>query len=84
MKDVGIVYGSAEQAKELIIGADTVYVHTDITQAEADKGETLFQYHEVQYTKDEYIKVISERNNELQQKVTDTQLALVEVYELMT
>lgn len=83
MKDVGIVYGSAEQARELIVGVDTVYVHTDIEQVATNNGETLFQYHEVQYDKDEYIKVISEQNSELQQKVTDTQLALVEVYELM-
>lgn len=83
MKDVGIVYGSAEQAKELIVGMDTVYVHTGIEQVETDNDDVLFRYHEVQYTKDEHIRVISEQNNELQQKVTDTQLALVEVYELM-
>ncbi len=29
MKDIGIVRGSVEQAKNLIVGKDTVYVHTD-------------------------------------------------------
>ena len=53
MKDMGIIQGSAAQAVPLIIGKDTVYVHTDITPVEGEEG--LFQYHEIQYEKDEYI-----------------------------
>lgn len=83
MKDMGVVRGSAEQAKELIVGSDTVYVHSDIEQIEGEHGEILFQYHEIQYGKDEYIKLISEQNTELQQQITDTQIALCEVYEMM-
>ena len=59
MKDMGIVQGSAAQAVPLIIGKDTVYVHTDITPVEGEEG--LFQYHEVQYKKDEYIELITEQ-----------------------
>jgi len=57
MKDVGIVQGSPEMAVPLIVGKDTVYVHTDITPVEGEEG--LFQYHEVQYEKDEYIKLMA-------------------------
>jgi hypothetical protein len=57
MKDMGIIQGSAAQAVPLIIGKDTVYVHTDITPVEGEEG--LFQYHEVQYDKDEYIKLMA-------------------------
>lgn len=60
MKDMGIVQGSAAMAKPLVIGKDTVYVHTDITPVEGEEG--LFQYHEVQYEKDEYIKLMAEQN----------------------
>lgn len=60
MRDMGIVQGSAAMAKPLIIGKDTVYVHTDITPVEGEEG--LFQYHEVQYEKDEYIKLMAEQN----------------------
>ena len=74
MKDMGIVRGSAAQAVPLIIGKDTVYVHTDITPVEGEEG--LFEYHEIQYEKDEYIRM-------LDTQLTDTQLALVEVYELI-
>jgi len=57
MKDYGRVRGSKEQAKPLIIGKDTVYVHTDIVDIEDDQCE----YNEVQYGKDEYIGLMSKK-----------------------
>lgn len=57
MKDYGRVRGSKEQAKSLIIGKDTVYVHTDIVDVEDDQCE----YNEVQYGKDEFIKLMAEK-----------------------
>jgi hypothetical protein len=87
MKDMGIVFGSAEQAVPLVIGKDTVYVHSDIQQILEDKDgkpvTNLFQYHEIQYDKDEYIRVIAEKNQSLEQQITDAQLALCELYEGM-
>ncbi len=87
MIDVGIVQGSAEQAVPLVVGVDTVYVHTDITQITEDNNNmpvsNLYSYHEVQYDKDEYIKIQAEKNAALEQQVTDTQMALCEVYELI-
>lgn len=79
MKNMGIVMGSSEQAQKLIIGKDTVYVHDNIVEIE--KG--LYQYHEVQYDKDEFIKLMSEKNETLENQLTDTQLALCEIYELL-
>lgn len=87
MIDCGYVTGSKEQAVELIVGIDTVYVHTDIKpvtkDAEGKDVEGLFQYHEVQYDKDEYIRLMSEKNDKLEAQLTDTQLALCDVYELI-
>lgn len=69
MKDVGYVTGSAAQAQELVIGTDVVYVHTDITLVEPKEGEEqaspVYRYHEVQYEKNEYIKLMAEKNKEL-------------------
>ena len=69
MKDMGIIQGSAAQAVPLIVGKDTVYVHTDITSVIQDSAgnpvEDLFQYHEIQYDKDEYIQLMSEKAKEL-------------------
>lgn len=66
MKDMGIVYGSAKQAVPLIIGTDTVYVHTDIrehTVTDPDTGEvrTDYAYHEIQYELREYLQLMAQQ-----------------------
>ena len=87
MKDFGRVQGSGEQAKPLIVGKTTVYVHTDIQKVEQDAEgnpvDDLYSYNEIQYDKDEYIKLLSEQNDTLEQQLTDTQLALCDVYEMI-
>lgn len=80
MTDYGVVTGSEAQAQELIIGADTVYIHTDIKKLnqkdEQGNDMNLYQYHEVQYSKDEYIKLLTSQ-------VTETQEAITDIYETM-
>ena len=70
MKDYGRVRGSKEQAKPLIIGKDTVYVHTDIVDVEDDQCE----YNEVQYNKDEFIKIMSEKSESENADVSEMML----------
>ena len=84
MKEIKNVQGSSQQAQPLIVNKDTVYVHTNIVQATDEDGNVvdgLYVYDEVQYTKDEYIQMIAEKNNQLEQEVIDTQLALCDIYE---
>lgn len=57
------VIGSKEASKELVIGKDTVYIHTNIRLYE-DKNETdkekkseLYIYDEVQMSLHEYLEV---------------------------
>lgn len=80
MKDIGIINCSTAQAIPLIVGKDTVYVHTDIEQVKTDSQgnpiENLWKCHEVQYEKDEYIKKMSEANIQVQAQVESTQEAL--------
>lgn len=70
-----------------IVGVDTVYVHTDIQKVETDHNgkavEDLFSYHEVQYSKDEYLDLMMKENAALKESITDTQIALCEIYESM-
>lgn len=72
MKDYGRVRGSKEQAKPLIIGKDTVYVHTDIVAVE----DGQFEYNEIQYGKDEYIKLMAESNNALRVDLSEAVMEL--------
>ena len=86
MKNYGIVHGGAEQAVPLVVGKDTVYVHTNITKLEPDPNDEfapadLYSYEEVQYDKDEYIGLISKKNDTLELQLTDTQTALADVFE---
>ena len=68
MKDMGTVRGSAAMAVPLVIGPDTVFVHTDIEPVTNDQDgnpiEGEFQYHEIQYEKDEYIKLMAQQGEE--------------------
>lgn len=77
MTDYGIVR-STVKPDEKIVDEHSVWVNTDIS--EINDG---WEYHMVRYTKDEYIKLMDEKNTELESQLTDTQLALCDVYEMI-
>ena len=84
MKEIKNVQGSLQQAQPLIVNKDTVYVHSNIVQSTDKDGNVvdgLYVYDEVQYTKDEYIQIMAEKNETLERDLTDTQLAIAEIYE---
>lgn len=84
MKDYGRVQGSKESSQSLIIGKDTVYVHSNVKEIRLEEFDcTIYEYDEIQYEKDEYIKLMAEKNEELEAKLLKTQSALVEIYELI-
>lgn len=60
MQDMGIVYGSKGQAIDLVIGIDTVYVHSEIKKINSDPDgrptDNLYKYKEIQYSIDEAIE----------------------------
>ena len=70
-----------------VIDEYSVWINTDIKEISTTMPEkpeelvTLYQYNQVQYDKDEYIGMIDDKNAILEAQVTDTQLAIVEVYE---
>lgn len=85
MKNYGL-QRSAVEPKAVEITESKVFVATDIEQVTLTMDEQEvqeYQFNLVEYDKDEYIKIISEKNEELEQQMTDTQLALCEVYELI-
>lgn len=70
----------------LVIDEISVWVNSNITPVEEVVGEdtfTGFEYDMIQYEKNEYIKILAEKNTSLESQLTDTQLALVEIYEGM-
>lgn len=70
----------------MVVDEFSVWVHSNITPVEEAVGEevfTGFEYDMIQYDKDEYIKIITEKNQNMETQLTDVQLAMVELYEGM-
>lgn len=84
MKFVGTVQGSMTQAQSLVVGVDTVYVHTDIKPLLDEQGQEtgLYEYQEVQYGLDEYQILMSQQKLEkLEEQQIVTFEALAQQYE---
>lgn len=85
MIDYGTVK-STVKPDEVEIDEYSVWVNSEIheiTVQTETETHTECEFHQVRYTKDEYIKLIDERNSTLESQLTDTQLALCEIYEGM-
>lgn len=77
---------STVKPDEVEIDEYSVWVNSDIKEIDVqseDESHTEYEFNQVRYTKDEYIKLIDERNTTLESQLTDTQLALCEIYEGM-
>lgn len=77
---------STDAPEEKVIDEYSVWINTDIQEVEVEHDgdvHTEYEFNQVQYSKDEYIKMIDGKNAQLESQVTDTQMALVEVYEMV-
>lgn len=86
MVDYGKVR-STVKPESIVIDDFSVWQHTNIQEVSENVGEENefkgFEFDMIQYTKDEFILQQAAENASLSQQITDTQLALCEVYELM-
>ena len=91
MQKFAKVRSTAETVQELEINEGSVIVNNGITEIHekgtAEDPSSGFDGWEIAeqiiYDKDEYIKVISEKNASLEEETTNLQIALTEVYEQM-
>lgn len=79
---------STVEPLELELTETKVFVASDITPVnEPDTDEQPvfigFEFQLVEYEKDEYIKMIDEKNKSLETQVDNTMIALCEMYETM-
>ena len=68
------------------VTASKVFVASNVEQitVQDQSGErTEYQYDLMEYEKDEYIKMMNDRNETTEAELTDVQLALCDVYELI-
>ncbi len=82
---------SAEKPKELVMDEFSVWLATNVKQVEVTENReedeeitrTEYEFDLAQYTKEEYMSKLVIKNKALEAQLTDTQLALVEIYESM-
>lgn len=79
---------SVQQPEPKIIDDFSVWVAENIVPVsepgtDDQPGFEGYEYDLTQYTKDEYIQMIDEKNASLEKQIDDTQIALCEVYELL-
>lgn len=85
MIDYGVVRSTIKPDK-IEIDEYSVWINSNIKEIKVqseDESHTEYEFNQIRYTKDEYIKLIDERNTTLESQLTDTQLALCEIYEGM-
>lgn len=80
------VIGSKEASKELVIGKDTVYIHTNIrpyedkNDVDKEKKSELYMYDEVQMSKDEYLEMFKDNVDQAtslsNDRITDIESAI--------
>ena len=77
---------STIKPKEIEIDEYSVWVNRDvkeITVTDENEEHTEYEYNQIQYSKDEYIKLVDERNKALENELTDTQIALCDIFEMI-
>lgn len=81
-----MIVQSTIKPNEIEIDEYSVWVNKDvreITVPDENGIHTEYEYNQTQYSKDEFIRLMSEQNKNLEDKLTDTQLALCDVYEMI-
>ena len=85
MKKLKDVIGSKEASKELIIGKDTVYIHTNIrpyvdkNETDKEKKSELYIYDEVQMSPHEYLELKEKELTMLSNTQSSTEDLLQEI-----
>lgn len=83
MKDYGL-QRSAVKPLEREFTETKVFVYTDIKEVveSSENGNiNLFEFNMIEYDKDEFIELLSDKNKSLESEITEIQLALCDVYE---
>lgn len=79
---------STVKPEEVEITESKVFSYEDITEIkvknpESDGEVTMYEFTLTEYDKDEYIRIQAEKNASLEEQMTQTQVALCDVYEML-
>lgn len=79
---------STVKPEDVEITESRVFSYEDITEIkvknpESDNEVTMYEFTLTEYDKDEYIRIQAEKNASLEEQMTQTQVALCDVYEML-
>lgn len=79
---------STVKPENVEITESRVFRYEDITEIkvknpESDDEGTMYEFTLTEYDKDEYIRIQAEKNASLEEQMTQTQVALCDVYEML-
>lgn len=79
---------STVKPENVEITKSRVFRYEDITEIkvknpESDDEVTMYEFTLTEYDKDEYIRIQAEKNASLEEQMTQTQVALCDVYEML-
>jgi hypothetical protein len=79
---------STVKPEDVEITESRVFSYEDITEIkvknpESDDEVTMYEFTLTEYDKDEYIRIQAEKNASLEEQMTQTHVALCDVYEML-
>ena len=79
---------STVKPEDVEITESKVFSYEDITEIkvknpESDDEVTMYEFTLTEYDKDEYIRIQAEKNASLEEQMTQIQVALCDVYEML-
>lgn len=79
---------STVKPEDVEITESKVFSYENITKIkvknpESDDEVTMYEFTLTEYDKDEYIRIQAEKNASLEEQMTQTQVALCDVYEML-
>lgn len=79
---------STVKPEDVEITESKVFSYEDITEIkvknpESDGEVTMYEFTLTEYDKNEYIRIQAEKNASLEEQMTQTQVALCDVYEML-
>lgn len=79
---------STVKPEDVEVTESKVFSYENITEIkvknpESDDEVTMYEFTLTEYDKDEYIRIQAEKNASLEEQMTQTQVALCDVYEML-
>lgn len=79
---------STMKSEDVEVTESKVFSYENITEIkvknpESDDEVTMYEFTLTEYDKDEYIRIQAEKNASLEEQMTQTQVALCDVYEIL-